>query len=170
MNTINERVRMIRKEKGMTLDKFGAVIGVGKTAVSSVETGKNNLSPQMATAICREFGVSMEWLQEGTGPMFAEQPSADLGDLVTRYHLDQYDQAFVLEYMELAPEARAIVKQYMMDVLNRAGEIQHDEEDDIDSKVEEYRQSLLADKERREKAAAASSTSMPPAADSEETA
>ena len=168
--TVNDRVREIRKQLNMTTEKFGTAVGVGRAAISNIETAKRSLTPQMATAICREFGVSMEWLQEGTGPMFAEQPSADLGDLVTRYHLDQYDQAFVLEYMELAPEARAIVKQYMMDVLNRAGEIQHDEEDDIDSKVEEYRQSLLADKERREKAAAASSTSMPPAADSEETA
>lgn len=168
--TTSERVKMLRKELDLTMDRFGEKLGVKKSTISGIESGARGLTSQMATAICREFGVSMEWLQEGTGPMFAEQPSADLGDLVTRYHLDQYDQAFVLEYMELAPEARAIVKQYMMDVLNRAGEIQHDEEDDIDSKVEEYRQSLLADKERREKAAAASSTSMPPAADSEETA
>lgn len=166
----NDRVKELRKQKNLSMAKFGSIVGVGASAIANIEAGTRGLTSQMATAICREFGVSMEWLQEGTGPMFAEQPSADLGDLVTRYHLDQYDQAFVLEYMELAPEARAIVKQYMMDVLNRAGEIQHDEEDDIDSKVEEYRQSLLADKERREKAAAASSTSMPPAAGSDEIA
>ena len=160
--TQGERIKEVRSNSNLTLEKFGARLGGTKVAVSNLENDKRGLTDQMARSICREFGVSMEWLQEGTGPMFAEQPSADLGDLVTRYHLDQYDQAFVLEYMELAPEARAIVKQYMMDVLNRAGEIQHDEEDDIDSKVEEYRQSLLADKERREKAAAASSTSMPP--------
>lgn len=168
--TTSERVKMLRKELDMTMDRFGEKLGVKKSTISGIESGARGLTSQMATAICREFGVSMEWLQEGTGPMFAEQPSADLGDLVTRYHLDQYDQAFVLEYMELAPEARAIVKQYMMDVLNRAGEIQHDEEDDIDSKVEEYRQSLLADKERREKAASASGTLTPTATASDETA
>lgn len=167
--TIGERVKSVRKEVRLTMEKFGDRLGVGKSSISEIESDKRGLTDQMARSICREFGVSMDWLQNGTGQMFAEQPSPDLGDLVTRYHLDRYDQAFVLEYMKLAPEARAIVKQYMIDVLAHAEE-DPPEEDDIETKVEEYRQALLADRERKEKAAAASSTSMPPAAGAEETA
>ena len=36
--TQGERVREIRKKLGLTLEKFGERLGVGKTAISNIET------------------------------------------------------------------------------------------------------------------------------------
>ena len=47
MNT-GERVKVLRKDiLGLTLDKFGDRLHVGKSAISDIERGRNNLSEQM---------------------------------------------------------------------------------------------------------------------------
>lgn len=68
--TEGERIRFLRKEvKKLTLEEFGEKVGVGKSAISDIERGRNALSDQMARAICREFRVREEWLRTGEGPM-----------------------------------------------------------------------------------------------------
>lgn len=68
--TYNERVRALRKELGLTLQAFGDRLGVTRATVSRIENGVNNLSDQMVVSICREYGVSEEWLRDGIGEMF----------------------------------------------------------------------------------------------------
>lgn len=68
--TYNERVRALRKELGLTLQAFGDRLGVTRATVSRIENGVNNLSDQMVVSICREYGVSEEWLRDGVGEMF----------------------------------------------------------------------------------------------------
>ncbi len=70
--TQGERVKEIRKTLGLTLDKFGEKLGVGKTAISKIEKGENNLTEQMTKAICREFGVDYIFLTTGEGEMFID--------------------------------------------------------------------------------------------------
>lgn len=67
-----ERVKEVRKTLGLTLDKFGEKLGVGKTAISKIETGENNLTEQMTKAICREFNIDYIWLTTGEGEMFID--------------------------------------------------------------------------------------------------
>lgn len=68
--TQGERVKAIRKELNLTLEKFGKSLGVGKTAISKIENNERNLTDQMVISICREFNVRKEWLVDGTGEMF----------------------------------------------------------------------------------------------------
>lgn len=70
--TVNDRVREVRKSEGLTLEKFGAKLGVGKVAISLIENGKNSVTDQMFKSICREFNVNEEWLRNGIGPMHPE--------------------------------------------------------------------------------------------------
>ena len=67
---INERVRTLRKELGLTLEKFGKKVGVKKNTLSAIETGRNNVTEQMFKSICREFDVNENWLRNGEGSMF----------------------------------------------------------------------------------------------------
>lgn len=68
--TQGERVKEIRKNLGLTMEKFGAQLGVGRTAISNIENDNRNLTDQMALSICREFNVNEEWIRTGTGEMF----------------------------------------------------------------------------------------------------
>ena len=72
MEKINDRVRILRKNLGLTLEKFGNRLGVGKNAISRIETGKNGVTDQMIKSICREFNVDYIWLTTGEGEMFQD--------------------------------------------------------------------------------------------------
>ena len=70
--TQGERVREVRKNLGLTLDKFGERIGIKKSALSSIENGRSNLTDANIKAICREFNVDYIWLTTGEGEMFVD--------------------------------------------------------------------------------------------------
>ena len=69
---MNERIKQLRKELGLTLEKFGEKIGVTKQTVSRIENGINNVTDQMFKSICREFNVNENWLRTGEGEMFVQ--------------------------------------------------------------------------------------------------
>lgn len=64
------------------MEKFCKPLGVGKTAISNIENNNRNLTEQMTASICREYGVRKEWLQDGTGEMFAE---ASRSETISRF-------------------------------------------------------------------------------------
>ncbi len=67
---IGERIRYLRKNVlRQTLDEFGAKIKLGKSAVSNMETGQRGVTDQTIMSICREFGISEQWLRYGEGDM-----------------------------------------------------------------------------------------------------
>ena len=70
--TQGERVKEVRKSLGLSLEKFGARLGVTKQTVSRIENGVNNVTEQMTKAICREFNVDYAWLTTGEGEMFVD--------------------------------------------------------------------------------------------------
>ena len=67
--TIGERIKVLRKEKNLSMEDFGSVIGMGKSAVSRIENGFNGTTDQTIRSICREFGVNEQWLRTGEGEM-----------------------------------------------------------------------------------------------------
>ena len=67
--TIHERIKQVRKKYSLTMDDFGKRIGIGKSSVSTIESGKNNPSDQTVHFICREFNVNENWLRTGEGEM-----------------------------------------------------------------------------------------------------
>lgn len=68
--TIGERVKTLRKELGLTLEKFGAPLGVQRSALSMIENDKSGIGDRTILLICREYGVSEKWLRDGDGEMF----------------------------------------------------------------------------------------------------
>ena len=72
---MNNRIKLIRSELGLTQDEFAARIGIGKSSVSLLESGRNNPSSQTVQLICQQFGVRKDWLLYGSGPM--KPPTAE---------------------------------------------------------------------------------------------
>ena len=70
METYGERLKQLRKELGLAQDAFAESIGMTKSGISGIERGVNNLTGQVVSAICREYGVSEKWLRDGEGEMF----------------------------------------------------------------------------------------------------
>lgn len=78
METINDRVKILRKELGLTLDKFGEHLGVKKSTLSNIENNRYGVTDQMIKSICREFNVDYIWLTTGEGVMFKDSDDAFL--------------------------------------------------------------------------------------------
>lgn len=109
--TQGERVREIRKELGLTLEKFGEKLGVKKNAISQLENGRNALTDQMVKAICREYNVNYDYLMNGEGEMFDDLPQTVLDELCAQYDLDDLDRTLVEMYLEMPEQVRDYLKQ-----------------------------------------------------------
>lgn len=64
---MNERLKELRKSLKLSMEKFGERIGVTKSSISMLESGKNEPSKQTIKLICTEFNVNEEWLVTGKG-------------------------------------------------------------------------------------------------------
>ena len=108
--TKGERVKEIRKALGLTLEKFGKKLGVGKTAISKIEKNERSLTEQMALAICREYNVNYDYLIYGEGEMFNDIPQTALDELCAQYGLNKVDKALIKMYAEMPEETREYLK------------------------------------------------------------
>ena len=68
-----DRLRMIRSELSMTQEDMARIIGIGKSALSMIETGRASLSERNRNILIQTLNVNPEWLESGTGAMFNEQ-------------------------------------------------------------------------------------------------
>lgn len=71
---MNERIKKLRKHLDLTQSRFAEKIGVKQNTVAQYEMGRNVPIDSVISLICREFNVNEEWLRNGTGEMFIEQP------------------------------------------------------------------------------------------------
>lgn len=72
---MNERVKQIRSELNMTQSEFAQLLGIGKTALSMIETGKTGLSARNRQILIQKLNVNPDWLIDGRGAMFNDRPS-----------------------------------------------------------------------------------------------
>lgn len=106
--TKGDRVKEIRLEEKLSLEKFGSRVGVGKTAISSIEHGINALTDQMALSICREFGYNEEWLRTGKGP---KKPDVDVDEEYGKICADlgvtdERAKKVIINYAHMSPEGK----------------------------------------------------------------
>lgn len=102
---MNERIREIRKDAGMTLEKFGEKIGISASACSLLESGKTNPSNQTISAICRVFRVNEDWLRNGTGAKYRKKPRAEeLGEIFADLEVDDTVKARFIRTLADFPE------------------------------------------------------------------
>lgn len=103
--TIGERIRQIRKEEGLSLDRFGYRIGLKQAVVSLMENGKSKVTDQTILSICREFNICEAWLRNGEGPM-REPDRDDLDECLDRWGLPREFRGLFLAYRDLETDAQ----------------------------------------------------------------
>ena len=72
--TANERVKLIRKALGWTQEQLAQRFGIGKAALSMIETGKAGLTTRNRNILVQELNVNPDWLDTGEGRMFHVEP------------------------------------------------------------------------------------------------
>lgn len=110
---MNERIKELRKALNLTLEKFGEPIGLKKSALSLIESGRNSVTEQTVKAICREFNVDYLWLTTGEGEMFTDLPETLFDELALQYDLTEEEKDVVRDFLTLSKEERAIVMKFL---------------------------------------------------------
>lgn len=75
MDTIGTRMRLIRKQLDMTQEQLAQCLGIGKAALSMIETGKAGLSMRNRNILVQDFNVNPDWIETGKGRMFNAEPN-----------------------------------------------------------------------------------------------
>ena len=117
---MKDRIREVREHFGLSMEKFGSRIGIGKASISLLESGKNNPSIQTIALICREFGVNEQWLRTGEGEMFAQTRASVLDRLSTEYDLSREQRSVIEAFLDLDPQERDVILKYVHNVFDRS--------------------------------------------------
>ena len=117
--TENERVRQVRKSAGLTMERFGAKIGMGRSSISDIESGRRTLTNQSRLSICREFGVNEEWLRNGMGEMFSSEPASELQAIFDEYKTPPRTRILVERILNLPPILQGPIVDYVLNIAAR---------------------------------------------------
>lgn len=69
---MKEQLKKLRKHLDMTQQAFADKIGMKQNTIAQYEMGRTVPSDAIVFSICREFGVSENWLRTGEGEMFEQ--------------------------------------------------------------------------------------------------
>lgn len=117
MNTVNERISFLIKDQGLTQSKFAERIHLTQAHVSRICSGAYVPTERTISDICREFNVSLAWLEDGEGEMYVQRSAnEDLALLVTDIMSDADDsfrKRFISLLMALPPEKWAAIEAFV---------------------------------------------------------
>ena len=95
---MNERIRELRLAMRMSQEEFGKLLGISKSGVSEIESGRRNVTDQHIIML-KNSNVSEEWIRTGRGEMFIElsrdeQISSFVGEIL-RNEEESFKKRFV---------------------------------------------------------------------------
>ncbi|MGM0603038.1 MAG: helix-turn-helix transcriptional regulator [Bacillota bacterium] len=70
--TVVKNIKKIRKEYNLTQQQLAEKIGVGRSTIALVESGRTNPTEHFLHSISRELGIRLEWLKTSQGEMFKD--------------------------------------------------------------------------------------------------
>lgn len=108
MDTINQRIDFLIKDLGVTKTKFAESLHVSSQFISSLCSGAKQPSDRTVSDICREYGVSLAWLEDGVGEMYVQRSMNEELGLMVATLMGEADESFrkrfISAMMELPPE------------------------------------------------------------------
>ncbi|MBR2754235.1 MAG: helix-turn-helix transcriptional regulator [Lachnospiraceae bacterium] len=128
--TLGNRIKRLRKDfLNMTMDEFGERIGITKSSISTMESGKSNPSDQTIRFICREFGVNEDWLLSGTGEPFPEKSRHDeIADFVNGLAIDDnsFKSRFIAALSKLNEEEWLTIEKVVKEISKETASVPQD--------------------------------------------
>lgn len=119
---MNDRLRLLREETGLSRAAFGQKLGVSGDVINNLERGRVEIKDHIIKLVCSEFSINEDWLRNGTGEMKMKTPSGIMEDLKKEFNLDDFAYSFVYEYLKLGEGKRNAVQEFFYNVLNGIGD------------------------------------------------
>lgn len=117
---MKERIKKIRKESGLTQEKFAERLGLKRNTIATYETGKSEPMDSIIVSICREFNVNEEWLRTGKGEMIAEfLPENEYFKAATQLSTDKDFCDFVISYWKTDKTSRQAIWNFLETLISQ---------------------------------------------------
>ncbi|MCP5049803.1 MAG: helix-turn-helix transcriptional regulator [bacterium] len=104
---IEDRLKTIRQELGLTQYEFAQRLGISPPGLSEMENGKYKPNMDVAARLAVQFNVNLYYLILGEGEMFAgdkEHPHKDIvSDLLDNLKVDKEEFLNLLSHLERSP-------------------------------------------------------------------
>ena len=104
--TINERIKELRKGKGLTQVEFGERIGLKKSAANKLEQDGATVIDQNIRLICDTFHVRERWLRTGEGEKDAGSDDELWKKIREKFFLHGFSEEIARAWFELDDEKR----------------------------------------------------------------
>lgn len=125
MEEQKNQINLLRKKLKLSQEEFGSKLGVGKSAISYIESGRSKLTEQMIKLICNEFNVNEEWLRTGSGEMFEILTDQQKVMKYTAMLLKDTDsvvaeaiKTFIVTYEQLDDMSKKVLEQIAIKYMN----------------------------------------------------
>lgn len=77
---MNNRLKLLRKNLGLTQAEFAKKLGISQNFLSSIERGERKISSELCLSLI-ELNVNLNWLIADKGSMFCSSTVPDLDSL-----------------------------------------------------------------------------------------
>lgn len=118
---MNERIRLLREKKGLSRAAFGERIGVSGDVINNLERGRVEVKEHIIKLISTEFGVTEEWLRNGTEPMRMQPETFSLDEFAAQHNATDLEKEIIKTYFEIDPAIRRQILNHFKENLMGAG-------------------------------------------------
>ncbi|WP_323008239.1 helix-turn-helix transcriptional regulator [Paracoccus sp. (in: a-proteobacteria)] len=124
--SVGERLAAFRKSLGKNQIQFAEELGVSQSAYKNYEREATDPPVSLAIKLCKEYGLSAEWLILGRSGMTAAMTDNIIESAVT------VTRAFITENgFDISPEKEAKIVRYLVRKMSETGEVDLDEQYEI---------------------------------------
>lgn len=122
MNTLNERIREVRKYLGLSQKDFAEKVGISQRSVSWGEQPGNNVPDSTVKSLCIVFRINEAWLRTGEGEMLEQPETFSLDQYLKKRGCTALEMEIVKAYFELDMDTRQKVFDHFQARLSAAKE------------------------------------------------
>lgn len=122
MNTLNERIREVRKYLGLSQKDFAEKVGISQRSVSWGEQPGNNVPDSTVKSLCIVFRINEAWLRTGEGDMLEQPETFSLDQYLKENGCTALEMEIVKAYFELDMDTRQKVFDHFQARLSAAKE------------------------------------------------
>lgn len=127
---IKDRIKELRKAKGLTQFEFADRLKVSRNNIAGYETGRTEPSGSAISLICRTFSVSETWLRTGEGEMFSdtareEEIAAFMGDVLAAESED-FRKRFISMLSSLSVDEWRLIEEKAKELVEKEQEKRRD--------------------------------------------
>ena len=119
---MKDRLKELRKALNLTQQKFADKLGVKQNTIAQYEMGRNDPSDAVIISICREFGVSENWLRYGEGEMFIPMTlDEEIAPFIGSIQADiepTFQKRFISALAKLSPDDWKVIERFIKNMID----------------------------------------------------